>query len=96
MVLIGEVIHHRTFYKTTAPLIIGDRYISLALVKTAPGLFEVSDVRGRIQMGKIHATQYTFSSRQEAEQDFDKRCRDALSTGYELYNLAVHGTELPL
>src|SRR5205807_2603575 len=30
--LIGELTYHRTFYKTTAPLIIGDRYISLALV----------------------------------------------------------------
>lgn len=85
----GEIIYLRTFYKTAAAVAIGDEYITLALIKTAPAEFLLSDVHGRVQMGKIHTAQDTFSSRKEAEQDFDRRCRDALTAGYKPYNPAV-------
>ena len=86
----GEIIYVRTFYKTAAAVAIGDEYITLALIKTAPEEFVLSNIRGRVQMGKIHTAQDTFSSQKEAEQDFDRRCRDALSAGYKPYNPALH------
>ena len=86
----GEIIYVRTFYKTAAAVAIGDEYITLALIKTAPEEFVLSNIRGRVHMGKIHTAQDTFSSQKEAEQDFDRRCRDALSAGYKPYNPALH------
>ena len=34
-------------------------------------------------MGKIHTALHTFLSQKEAEQDFEQRCRDALSAGLQ-------------
>ena len=46
--------------KTAAAVAIGDEYITLALIKTAPEEFVLSNIRGRVQMGKIHTAQDTF------------------------------------
>ena len=86
----SEIIYLRTFYKNAAAVAIGDEYITLALIKTVPEEFVLSNIRGRVQMGKIHTAQDTVSSLKEAEQDFDKRCRDALSAGYRPYYPGVH------